>query len=33
MGNDVQDCRKKAYNAVENINWHEGFYRKDIGRL
>jgi phosphoribosylamine--glycine ligase len=32
-GEDVQDCRNKAYDAVENINWNEGFYRKDIGKL
>jgi phosphoribosylamine--glycine ligase len=32
-GKNVQDCRNKAYDAVEKINWNEGFYRKDIGKL
>ena len=32
IGDDVQDCRKKAYKAVEEINWDKGFFRRDIGR-
>jgi phosphoribosylamine--glycine ligase len=32
-GENVEDCRNKAYDAVENINWNEGFFRKDIGKL
>ncbi len=32
-GNNVQDCRQKAYNAIEDINWDHGYYRKDIGKL
>jgi len=33
IGANVQDCRQKAYNIVETINWKQGFYRKDIGKL
>ena len=33
IGANVQDCRKKAYDVVEAINWEQGFYRKDIGKL
>ena len=33
IGTNVQDCRKKAYNVVKAINWQQGFYRKDIGKL
>ena len=33
IGANVQDCRKKAYDVVEAINWKKGFYRKDIGKL
>jgi len=33
IGDNVQDCRKKAYDVVEAINWEQGFYRKDIGKL
>ena len=33
IGANVQDCRKKAYDVVEAINWEKGFYRKDIGKL
>ena len=33
IGANVQDCRKKAYDVVEAINWEQGFYRKDIGNL
>ncbi len=33
IGDNVQDCRQKAYKAVEEINWNKGFYRKDIGKL
>ena len=32
-GHNVQICRQKAYEAVEKINWDEGFFRKDIGKL
>ena len=32
IGDNVQDCRKKAYKAVEEINWDKGFFRRDIGR-
>ncbi len=33
IGNNVQDCRHKAYKAVEEINWNKGFYRRDIGKV
>ena len=33
IGDNVQDCRQKAYGIVEAINWEQGFYRKDIGKL
>ena len=33
IGDNVQDCRQKAYDIVEEINWDKGFYRKDIGKL
>ena len=33
VGANVQDCRQKAYSIVEAINWEQGFYRKDIGKL
>ena len=33
VGANVQDCRQKAYGIVETINWEQGFYRKDIGKL
>jgi phosphoribosylamine--glycine ligase len=33
LGKDVKECREKAYDAVETINWDQGFYRKDIGKL
>ena len=33
VGANVQDCRQKAYDIVEAINWEQGFYRKDIGKL
>ena len=33
IGDNVQDCRQKAYNTVEEINWDKGFYRKDIGKV
>ena len=33
IGENVQVCRQKAYGVVETINWKQGFYRKDIGKL
>jgi phosphoribosylamine--glycine ligase len=33
IGDNVQDCRQKAYEAVEEINWNDGFFRRDIGKL
>ena len=33
IGENIQDCRQKAYDAIESINWKQGFYRKDIGNL
>ncbi|GFY89295.1 glycinamide ribonucleotide (GAR) synthetase [Actinidia rufa] len=31
MGRDLQEARDRAYQAVEEINWQGGFYRRDIG--
>ncbi len=33
VGENVEDCRLKAYNVIKAINWDQGFYRKDIGSL
>ena len=33
IGDSAQDCRQKAYKAVEKISWDKGFYRKDIGKI
>ena len=33
IGNNIQECRQKAYNVVDAINWNQGFFRKDIGKL
>lgn len=30
-GNDLQEARDRAYQAIEKVNWPEGFYRRDIG--
>lgn len=30
-GNDLQQARDRAYQAIEVIDWPEGFYRRDIG--
>ncbi|XP_074290329.1 phosphoribosylamine--glycine ligase-like [Silene latifolia] len=30
-GDDLRQARDRAYQAVEKINWPEGFYRQDIG--
>ena len=30
-GKDIQSARKIAYEAIEHIEWEEGFFRKDIG--
>ena len=32
-GDSIQNCREKAYAVIKNINWNDGFYRKDIGKL
>lgn len=31
LGNDLKDAQKLAYNTISQINWPDGFYRKDIG--
>ncbi|XP_051145010.1 phosphoribosylamine--glycine ligase isoform X2 [Andrographis paniculata] len=31
IGKDLEEARDAAYQAVEEINWPEGFYRQDIG--
>ena len=33
IGQNVKECRDKAYKTIEDINWENGFYRKDIGKL
>jgi phosphoribosylamine--glycine ligase len=33
IGQNVKECRDKAYKTIEDINWESGFYRKDIGNL
>jgi len=30
-GKDIADARTRAYNAIEKIDWSQGFYRRDIG--
>ncbi|KAL5713621.1 phosphoribosylamine--glycine ligase [Ranunculus cassubicifolius] len=30
-GKDIQEARDRAYLGVEQIDWQEGFFRKDIG--
>ena len=30
-GKDIKDAREKVYKAIKEINWKEGFFRKDIG--
>lgn len=30
-GKDLVEARDRAYRAVEEIEWSEGFYRRDIG--
>ena len=31
IGNSIIEAQKKAYNAVDNIDWEDGFCRRDIG--
>lgn len=31
QGKDLEEARDRAYQAVEQINWPGGFYRRDIG--
>ncbi|XP_042051865.1 phosphoribosylamine--glycine ligase-like [Salvia splendens] len=30
-GNDLEEARDRAYEAVEQVNWPGGFFRRDIG--
>lgn len=30
-GKDIEEARKRAYDAVEAIDWPQGFFRRDIG--
>lgn len=30
-GKDLEEARDRAYQAVDEINWPGGFYRRDIG--
>ncbi len=32
LGRDLHKARERAYAAVDRIQWHEGFCRRDIGR-
>ncbi len=31
VGTSIEEARKKAYLAIEKLNWNHGFYRTDIG--
>jgi phosphoribosylamine--glycine ligase len=31
LGSDVKAAQKKAYSAVDSIDWKQGFCRRDIG--
>ncbi|OVA16376.1 ATP-grasp fold [Macleaya cordata] len=31
IGKDIEEARDRAYQAVEQIEWPEGFFRRDIG--
>jgi phosphoribosylamine--glycine ligase len=31
LGNSVTEAQSKAYNAVDKIDWNDGFCRRDIG--
>jgi phosphoribosylamine---glycine ligase len=31
LGGSVGEARRRAYEAVDRINWSDGFYRRDIG--
>ena len=31
LGKDVKEAQKRAYEAVDKIDWPEGFCRRDIG--
>ena len=33
IGDNIQECRKKAYSTLDTIDWKQGFYRKDIGKV
>ncbi|KAJ1275242.1 hypothetical protein BS78_05G121400 [Paspalum vaginatum] len=30
-GKDIEEARARAYNAVDTVDWPEGFFRRDIG--
>jgi phosphoribosylamine---glycine ligase len=32
LGKDLAAARERAYRAVDQIEWPEGFCRRDIGR-
>jgi len=29
-GKDIEEARDRAYNAVDEIDWPEGFFRRDV---
>jgi phosphoribosylamine--glycine ligase len=31
LGKSTEEAQRKAYEAVDEIDWPEGFYRTDIG--
>ena len=31
ISNSFKECKNKTYETIENLNWGDGFYRKDIG--
>lgn len=30
-GKDIEEARERAYRAAEEVDWPQGFYRRDIG--
>ena len=30
-GKDIEEARERAYDAVDAVDWPEGFFRRDIG--
>jgi phosphoribosylamine--glycine ligase len=30
-GKDIEEARSRVYNAIDVVDWPEGFFRRDIG--